>query len=426
MLQGLQVPLFDLVRGLSSAVDLISPAVTDHHKRVAYIAACLGEELGLPAVQRNNLLLAGMLHDIGALSLKERLETLRFEVENPYRHAERGFRLLKTFEPFSKEIAPIVRFHHTPWNEGAGQEFSGERVPFGSHVLHLADRVAVLAGDRTGILGQVKKIRETIQGRAGKPFVPELVDALQSLAAREAFWLDIVSQPIDQILSRKAGLIVVELDLEGLLSLAKLFARIIDFRSQFTATHSSGVAATAGALAGFLGFSGREQKTMTIAGYLHDLGKLAVPPEILEKPAKLTPEEFDVIRSHAFYTCRILERIEGLELVNAWAALHHERLDGTGYPFHLQAEDLSLGSRIMAVADVFTAVTEDRPYRKGMTADRTLQVLQGMADDGALDPQVVSVLREHFDEVNSARIAAQGATSASYRELQVARGNTDQ
>jgi len=417
MLRELQVPLFDLVMCLSNAVDLVSPAVVNHHKRVAYIASSIGEELGLPAGEKNDLLLAGMLHDIGALSLRERIETLQFEVEDPHKHAELGFLLLKMFKPFSAGVATLVRFHHVPWEKGEGSEFQGKQVPLGSHILHLADRVAVLVNNQQEILGQVKEICEVIEGRSGKMFVPELVNAFRSLATREYFWLDIVSQSVDLILYQGARLTTVKLDLESLLSLAKLFAQVIDFRSPFTATHSSGVATSAESLAEFLDFSERECRMMRIAGYLHDLGKLAVPPEILEKPAKLTPEEFNVIRSHTFYTCRTLERIDGLELVNAWAAFHHERLDGTGYPFHLKGEDLSLGSRIMAVADVFTAVTEDRPYRKGMTADRTLRILQGMAEDGALDPHVVSVLCEQFEEVNSARIAAQEAASASYLEL---------
>jgi len=277
--------------------------------------------------------------------------------------------------------------------------------------------VAVLINKQEEILGQTKGICERIQENSGKMFMPELVDVFGSLPVKEYFWLDAASPSIGSILSRRVRLETIELDIEGLLSLAKLFSHIIDFRSRFTATHSSGVAASSEALSRLVGFSERECRIMRIAGYLHDLGKLAVPAEILEKPAKLTEDEFNVIRSHTFYTYRILETIGDLDLINTWASFHHERLDGSGYPFHHKGQDLSLGSRIMAVADVFTAITEDRPYRKEMPSERALQVLQQMADNSILDSNIVSLLRLHFDEINSIRIAAQAEASEAYQEF---------
>lgn len=260
-----------------------------------------------------------------------------------------------------------------------------------------------------------------VEDFSGKVFAPEVVSTFNhldtSLAAKEYFWFDATSPSVDAILRRQQGSTTLSLGLEGLLSLANLFRRIIDFRSPFTATHTSGVAATAEALARLVGFSERECRMMMVAGYLHDLGKLAVPTEILEKSAKLTEAEFDIVRSHAYHTYSILATIPELDTINTWASLHHERLDGTGYPFHHQGQDLSLGSRIMAVADVFTAITEDRPYRKGMTSDEALQVLQKMAESSALDPSVVSVLGLHYDEVNSIRIAAQQTSSEEYQEF---------
>jgi HD-GYP domain-containing protein (c-di-GMP phosphodiesterase class II) len=415
MIKESQIPLFDLVVSLSNAIDLVSPAVVGHHKQVAYIALSIGAALGLPMEQQIELVLAGALHDSGALSLRDRLDTLRFELENPHEHAELGYLLFQRFEPLSN-IALLVRYHHVPWNEGGGHEFKGKQVPMCSHILHLADRIDVLISKQQEVLGQVKGIVERIKESSGKMFMPELVEVFMSLATKEYFWLDVVSPSIDSILSNRVRLATIEMGIESLLSLAKLFSHIIDFRSRFTATHSCGVVASAEALARFAGFSERECQMMRIAGYLHDLGKLAVPTEILEKPAKLTEEEFNVIRGHTFHTYRILEPIGDLDVINAWASFHHERLDGSGYPFHHKGQDLSLGSRIMAVADVFTAITEDRPYRKGMTSDRALQVLRQMAENSALDSRVVSLLGLHFDEINSLRVAAQEASVEEYQK----------
>ena len=157
------------------------------------------------------------------------------------------------------------------------------------------------------------------------------------------------------------------------------------------------MAKTAEKLAELVGFSKNECKMMLVAGYLHDLGKLAIREEVLEKPGKLDKEEFNIIKSHAYYTYRLLQPIKEFEVINTWASFHHEKLNGKGYPFRLDEKSIPLGSRIMAVADIFTAITEDRPYRKGMTAEQTISVLNSMVDDNSICAYITSTLIENFD-----------------------------
>jgi len=194
----------------------------------------------------------------------------------------------------------------------------------------------------------------------------------------------------------------------------KRLYRIIDFKSEFTATHSSGVAAVGRSLATLVGFSRQECRMFEIAAYLHDLGKLAVPSEILEKRERLTQAEWGVMRTHAYYTYQILSPIEALNLVASWSSLHQERLDGSGYPFHVGEDDLPLGARVMAVADVFTGITENRPYRKGMAREEALGVLHGMVAKGELDARLVSLLETHFDAISRAREEAQAEAVREY------------
>jgi HD-GYP domain-containing protein (c-di-GMP phosphodiesterase class II) len=413
----LRVDMFDLVSSIARIVDMMSPAVGNHHLQVAYLADRLGEELNLPEDRRFELFIAGALHDIGAFSLQDRLDLLEFEDTKPGEHSVAGSLILETFKPFLP-MARLVKFHHVPWENGRGATRDGESVPMESHIIHLADRVAVQISRETAVLGQVRGICDAILARRGEIFVPEHVDALLKIAQREYIWLDAVSESIEVILRRTVLHRKRDLVMKELVDFSRLICRLIDFKSEFTASHSSGVAATAVQLARMAGFSGYERQLIEIAAYLHDLGKLAIPSEILEKPGALTEEEWFIMRSHVYHTFQALEPFDMLKSVSSWGALHQERLNGTGYPFGLGADDLPLGSRIMAVADVFTALTEDRPYRRGMDPESTTAVLQAMVDAKELDKNLVDLVLKHYETMNEMRDAAQKDAMRKYHAFQ--------
>lgn len=414
--QDLRVNLFDLVASLGKAIDMMSAELASHHLKVAYLAFRIGQALNLAAEELSRLAVAGFLHDIGAFSLDERLHLMEFEDSRPGDHSRAGYLLLKDFRPF-QEIAEAIRFHHVPWRDGQGATEDGVAVPRDSHIVHLADRVSVLVVKDKPILSQVDRICAHIAKRKGSVFVPEFVDAFLDIAPKDYVWLELVSDGIEYILQKGMRARFSELGVDDLVSFSRLLCRIIDFKSPFTATHSGGVASVAVAMAQKAGFSEFERRLIEISAYLHDLGKLAIPAEILEKPGKLTNEEWQVMRTHVFYTYKILEPIEVLRTVTAWSSLHQERLNGSGYPFRCQAADLSPGSRIMAVADVFVALTEDRPYRKGMDKETTLTVLEGMADLGELDVELVGVVQNHFEEINEVRAQAQESARREYHQF---------
>ena len=412
MLRSYRISTFDLIMCISDTVDMVSPALSNHHKQVAYLAARIAEAHGLGRERQRTCIVAGALHDLGGMTVSERLGVLEFEAEGLQDHARMGARLLGTFSLLS-DLAPIVGGHHAVW----GHRSAPGDEPIEAHILHLADRIAVLVDRGAEVLGQVAGIAARIRGEAGRLFHPGLVETFEALARQESLWLDLVSPTLGGEIRRRLGDEAVELDMQGVFELAAFFARLIDFRSRFTASHSAGVAATAEFLARHAGFSPREQALMRAAGLLHDLGKLAVPAEVLEKPAKLSEAEFNLIRSHTYSTWRALRPIRDFEVIAEWAAYHHERLDGRGYPFHIGGRDISMGSRIMAVADVFVALTEDRPYRDGMGTERALDILGDMARQGALDPRLVKLARSHQGELDRVRLEAQEAAIQEYREL---------
>jgi HD-GYP domain-containing protein (c-di-GMP phosphodiesterase class II) len=224
------------------------------------------------------------------------------------------------------------------------------------------------------------------------------VDAFVNVAVSEAFWFCLEREQVDSYAStwtereRKC-----RVDFKDVRSLVNLFSYIVDAKSPFTAEHSIGV----GRLARYLGeqmkLSEKSCDTLELAGLLHDLGKLRVPDKYIEKPGRLTQQEYSLVQRHSFDTYNILKNIPGFEEVALWTSQHHERLDGSGYPYHLCDAALSLEARIVAVADVFQALSQNRPYRTAMQPAAVLEVLQEGACAGKLDKNVVASVEKNLE-----------------------------
>ena len=413
MKNGNSTTLADVVLSLSAALDLISPAVVNHHRRVSHLASLIALEAGLSPRQQHDIALAGLLHDAGAFSLKERIDTLTFEINAPHDHAERGYLLLKTFAPLTT-VAGMVRHHHVPWDNGNGQAFQGEPVSTASNILHLADRIAVLVNDTQPILNQVDGIMAVIRQHNSSLFQPELVDCFMAVARREYLWLELASQALDSFIQSRLGYCRVEIPSESLDELTRLFSRIIDFRSSFTALHSSGVAAVAERIAQLQGFPQEESILLRIAGNLHDLGKLAVPREILEKREQLSTADQNLIRAHSYYTYQALTPLNKLSGVREWASFHHERSDGSGYPFHVTGDEFDIGCRIVAIADIFTALTENRPYRAGMGRNAARHELKEMTVLNKIDKRLMADVSDCYDDLTATCLRAKEQSLSEY------------
>lgn len=409
MFRAVEVSLFDLVIGLSEAVDLISKELNRHHQKTAYITYRIGAELKLPPKKLSMLTMAAALHDIGAISLRERIETLEFENNTQTEHQERGYQLLKTFAPL-KEAAKIIRYHHWHWDD------YHDAVPEESNIVFLADRTSVLLNDETN---NSERILKYVNKFSGTYFNPLYVQALMKTAENYSFWIELSLPSINRIVSERIDNSSLYIDDDILLDISKLFSRIIDFRSEFTATHSSGVAATAKYLGELCNLSDSECLLLEVAGNLHDIGKLAIPKELLEKSGPLSPEERAVMEKHAYYTYRILDQIKPLKAVNEIACLHHERMNGRGYPFGIEGSKLSLSSRIMAVADVFTAITETRPYRKGMDQRQAIYTLLTMSESGSLDSRITRLAVENYNELRNTCLLSQKKAAEEYEEYRM-------
>jgi putative nucleotidyltransferase with HDIG domain len=412
-----KVTLSDMIVCLSRVLEWISPSIVRHQMRTAYIAQNLARELGLSQELQYQLTLAGMLHDIGAFSLKERTYFAAYDTDPQLIriHAELGYQLLKNFRPFAG-IAELIRHHHQEWEDGAKHEKVGWAAAPYSQIILLAGIADTHICPEKEILGQVPGICAAIGKEAGPVFAPRYVEAFVKMAEREYFWFNLESACIKETVIDSLRHFNQELDIDEMLDLSKVFSHLIDFQCHFTASHSSGVAGTAEALAGLYSFSASGCQMMKVAGYLHDIGKLTIPSKILNKQGKLSAEEYNVIKKHPFWTHRALNNIRGLEEVNSWASFHHERIDSLGYPFRFKGSELPLGSRIVAVADVFTALTEDRPYRKGMQRSEVQSLLREMVASRGLDSGVVATLLNNYQQVDAARIREQAESARLYVE----------
>jgi HD-GYP domain-containing protein (c-di-GMP phosphodiesterase class II) len=130
----------------------------------------------------------------------------------------------------------------------------------------------------------------------------------------------------------------------------------------------------------------------------------------------LTEEELSIVRQHTYHTYSILCRCGLPQNIIEWAAFHHETLNGQGYPFHLKQNQIDSGSRIIAAADVLTALAEDRPYRKGMNRKETLSILCDMIKEGHLDPFVVEVIKKNYEDIAEPTFLKQQAAIEQYHE----------
>jgi HD-GYP domain-containing protein (c-di-GMP phosphodiesterase class II) len=383
-----------IVEKFADAMNLLGNQAPLHHQQVAYLAYQIGDAMGYSQEERVEIIVGALFYDIGSVFLpdKEKGENYSF-----FELAKAGVGLVGDVPKMAyiKEIFNACQESYS----GAGLNELPKYAIF-AQIIDLASRVSQMLNPDDAALNQVQDICDTVSELSGNELSEGLVESFLKMAEKEYIWFEALHQP-EVFLSYISDSNDVTLD--DVIVYAKFMSRIIDFRSQYTAMHSSGVAATAVRLAEIMGMSEDECKMMMVAGYLHDVGKLKVPKAILEKNDKLTDEEFNVVKEYAYYTYLLLSGIPGFELISSWASLHHEKLNGYGYPFGLAADDIPMGARIIAVADIFSAVAEIRSYRRGMSREEVIQTLADYVEAGALSRYIAGLLIQNYDDIYSIR-----------------------
>jgi HD-GYP domain-containing protein (c-di-GMP phosphodiesterase class II) len=269
------------------------------------------------------------------------------------------------------------------------------------NLIHLCDRADALMQQVSGKpwLSLRNSIRDRLAHYRDRWFQHELLDAFLSASRPESFWLRMQPQHLNQYMIEREQADTNQMVSTGRLRhAAMLAAEIVDTKSHFTARHSQGVSHFSAHLAEKAGFETDVCWQIEIAGLLHDIGKMRVPDGILEKPASLSFPERAVMLGHSFESYQILHHVHGFENISRWGAFHHETLTGDGYPFHLTETELDVPSRIIAIADIFQALTQQRPYRPAKDPESVISSLQHRVELNQIDADLVGLVIEDFDD----------------------------
>lgn len=439
-----KVRLAEILGALSRALDLTEGQPPGHCVRGCWIGVNVGRQLGMNDTQLKDLYYTMLLKDLGCSSNAARVCELYLADDLSFK---RDFKLV------NGSLPQVLRFvlSHTGANTDLAQRFrsiisvlqhGGElsrelietRCQRGAEIvrqMHFSEQVAggILDLDehwdgggkplgragpdislfaRIALLAQVADVLHAsrgraaacaeIESRAGGWFDPAVVAAFAEVARSDAFWETLVRDDLEKIvLQMEPGQDAILADEEYLDDIAQAFARVIDAKSPFTSGHSERVALFTELIAEEMGLVGQRRRWLRRAALLHDIGKLGVSNSVLDKPGKLDESEWVAVRRHAELSEQILARISTFADVAKVAGAHHERLDGKGYPRGIKGDEIDLETRIVSTADVFDALTADRPYRAAMPASRALAILwegAGLSHDARCIEALQEALRK--------------------------------
>ena len=283
---------------------------------------------------------------------------------------------------FSKPVCEAIQNLDEHWDgSGKPEGLKARAIPLYAQIALLAQVVDVFNVSN----GPASACRE-IRNRAGTWFDPLVVEAFDELQSESDFWEILKEEDLPAVvLHLEPAKAKRWVDVDYLDEIATAFAQVIDAKSTFTRGHSERVAVFTDMIAEELGFTPGRRRWLARGALLHDIGKLAISNSILDKPAKLDEAEFAAIKSHPVHSENILKSISVFADLAAVAGGHHERLDGKGYPRGLKGDKITLETRIVTVADIFDALTADRPYRAAMPVSQALCIMQkdvGSSIDG--------------------------------------------
>lgn len=393
-----------LLQVLSESLDCVEKellgASSYHNKRVAELCVRMAREAGFSEEDVAALAICALMHDSALNEYRQDYKKGTLLPKQRQNHCIAGESNLNLILG-SHIMEGCVLYHHEQPDGNGPFGKTTAQTPLGAQLIHLADEI-----DRQfhleGAKASSNQIRDFVvknreirySDNAVEMFLycltPDLLEELSdnqsntTLSSIAPIWIDTSHETADEQVDGRIR------------SIAEVFGRVVDYKSPFTRVHSMGVADKALRMAEFYNYTPEERTEIYLAGAVHDIGKLFVDTAVLEKAGRLDQKEYRHIQSHVYETWRLLSKVPGLEQITVWASCHHEKLDGSGYPFGKTASELGKQERLLACMDIYQALTEDRPYKAGMPHGKAITILQEMADKGELDGGIVSDINQVF------------------------------
>lgn len=385
MTENFEITLKQVITIIHRTINSVDKRLLNHGEQVAYIMlSLLKADGGYDEDEILRICAVSTFHDIGAYKVVERDKLADVDTVSTFDHAVYGSLFIKYFSPLS-DLYKIVLNHH--FNKKYLKDKHVDLICKEGLLLSFADYI-----DRL-YLNKKSMDRSYIEQKC-KDYSKEYVDLL--------FKAD---KNFDCIQKLKDGTYVKDLygffeqkivTREEIIAYSKMLAYSIDFRSEATVRHTIVVEAISYQIAKLFGLDEKNQTRIKVAAALHDIGKVGISVEILEKPGKLTSEEYEIIKSHAIIGYNILSGL-GIDDIRDIATLHHEKLDGAGYPFGLKAEQLSTEMRIVAIADIISALIGVRSYKESFDKDKIITILKDMVGYNKIDNKITNLFIENYD-----------------------------
>lgn len=407
----------DLSIALSVALDLAEGKAAGHARRVCYIATTVADGLDVDPATRAGVYFGALLHDIGVTTSASELcriagvdedaifaplpvqpiDPQRPEygfadrgavLEAIYQHCALGGETIRGLE-LPDEAAVAVARHHEDW-DGAGYPdgLRGESIPLEARIVAAADVAEVLIAEEPSSLSARRQFVASISQFVGRQLDPAVVGQLLDLAKSDEFWLGLYSEDLAETLTAMRGVVDTRRSRKRVMRFAETFADLADAKGGHPPGHCRRTAEYAEKLALAVGLDPGHAEMIRVAGLVQDIGVLGVPARVMNKPDILSVTEMQLMRQHPAHSEMILEELNGFEEMASWIGRHHERPDGKGYPEMLSGDDLPVESRILAVADAFSALTSERPHRGAIPIADARKILLGAAGT-QLDAELV-------------------------------------
>jgi HD-GYP domain-containing protein (c-di-GMP phosphodiesterase class II) len=415
----------DFLIAASKSIDMLEGRPMRHGLKIAAIAGTIAKVLGLGEREIHSVVCAGLLHDVGlariASNFAPKLPAGMSEKEAFYAHtllnarvvgipvekrfSDDAYNILITHPQaashfiesvhLSGDIREMVATHHELC-DGSGYPFGlmKDNIPIGGRILSFADTVESVMGEVTGLTTRKIALESFLDIKATHKFDHDVADAFRSLILDEEFLRKLYSLEVEDLVRQLCPGRQLPLSAKICLDIARALSQLPDgLLPQYTLHHSEKVAHYALKIADYLGIHREQSGQLILAGLLHDMGKLAIPMASLSKEGPLSDEEMDSVLPHPHYSEEILKVIPGFDNIALWCGEHHERMNGRGYPASKKGFEISVGGRIIAIADVFDVLTSARPYRKEPYEPMDALPILGQGRFRLYDSQLVSVLR---------------------------------